>query len=85
LADRVDLGRPGVSRAVSRMESRAGPEDQVSRHREFCRRHPEVTTGFDRQAGVWRASWPDGRKGTREISQVELRDLLDNLERVLGS
>jgi hypothetical protein len=61
------------------------PEDQVARHMEFRSRHPEVTTSYDRRAGQWNATWPGDGKGKRKFSSLELKVLLDQLEKELGS
>jgi hypothetical protein len=56
------------------------PEDQVARHMEFLRRHPQVTTVFDRRAGEWNATWPGGKASSRE-----LKNLLDELEKKIAA
>jgi hypothetical protein len=56
------------------------PEGQVTRHMEFLRQYPQVTTVFDRRADEWNATWPGGKARSRE-----LKNLLDELEIKIAS
>jgi hypothetical protein len=58
-------------------------QDQVVRHKNFCRAHPEVTVKFNYDTWQWDATYP-GEAGTETIHATELRNILDQLDRHLG-
>jgi anti-sigma regulatory factor (Ser/Thr protein kinase) len=61
------------------------PEDQVARRIRFSEAHPEVTFNFLGNAGRWEATYPAGKNGIQKVCFTELRHVLDELEKRLGS
>jgi hypothetical protein len=59
-------------------------EDQVTRRVSFSQAHPEVIFEFRYETGRWEATYPAGENGTRTIYGLELRHVLDELERRFG-
>ena len=58
--------------------------DQVVRRMAFCEAHPEVTVTFHRDTGLWTATYQSGKKGIQTITSLDLRNVLDELEKHYG-
>jgi hypothetical protein len=67
-----------------RPPGRDGRADQVARRMRFSEQHPEVTFLFHRETGRREAACPAGGDSTRSVHGAELRDVLDQLERLFG-
>jgi hypothetical protein len=75
----TDSDTPGPElRAVEGSEPE--PPDQVPRLLAFRAAHPEISVELDR---YWRAKIP-ATSGETTITRYELRDVLDELARLLG-
>ena len=61
-----------------------GRADQVARRMRFSRDHPQVTFAFRRETGQWEAAYPAAGGGTRTVHGMELRYVLDDLEKRFG-
>ena len=60
------------------------PADQVVRLEAFRAAHPDVLVEYIRPAGIggyWEATWPAPDDGSRTVVQLDLKRLLDQLDR----